>query len=264
MNIAHWIATFERNRDLTSWEEPNWDEGPPPLNDEVRKLLAESLATFQLGESGGGTRLRRFVAEQTNRGNESGNSYLTAIDLFIAEEQRHAALLADAVRYLGGDLKTKHWINSIFRKVRSLVNMEFNIQVLLIAELIAEAYYGLIYQHITDPSIRSLCGKILRDEVQHIAFHRDFFREIHATRLPVASALWDLQFQVLFAATEIVVWADHGKCLRALGITRSEYTKKARGCCRRFLYAIDSRRAALPEASPETPDFGSRGTGSLS
>lgn len=255
MNIAHWIVRFEENRDHPNWEEPNWNQSPPRLAEETGRLLADSLATFQLGESGGGTRLRRFVEGETDRGDGSENLHLKAIDLFIAEEQKHAALLASAVRYLGGELKRKHWINSVFRRFRSLVNLEFNIQVLLIAELIAEAYYGLLYKHCPDPAIRSLCGKIVRDEVQHIAFHRDFFRRLHAARLPVASAVWELQFQFIFAATEGVVWSDHGKCLTALGISKTEFSRKARGCCRRFLFSLqrENRPGAISATTPALP-----------
>jgi len=244
MNAAHWIERFEQNRNHSRWDEPMWGQLRCELNDAARLLLIESLATFQLGESGGGTRLRRFVETHVSTRNNSSN-YLKAIDLFIAEEQRHAKLLARAVHYLGGELKTKHWINSIFRGVRSRVNAEFNIQVLLIAELIAEAYYGLLYQNVPDHPIRSLCGEILRDEIQHVAFHRDFFREVHGGRLPITTAIWALQFQAIFAATEVVVWADHGKCLHEFGVTRREFQGKARGCCRRFLLSLQSQRNSM-------------------
>ena len=73
------------------------------------------------------------------------------MDLFVAEEQYHAEILAKAVTYFGGELKKKYWMNSVFRKVRALLGLEFNLQILLTAELIAEAYYGLLAKHVPDP-----------------------------------------------------------------------------------------------------------------
>ena len=236
MNARQWIDHFARNRN--AFEEPDWSAeyvSSGPLAEDARlPLLIQSLATFQLGESGGGSRLLRFVERETG----ADSDYCTAMQMFVEEEQYHAELLARVVRYLGGELLQRHWMNSVFRGARSLVNLEFNVQVLLTAELIAEAYYGSLYRHVDDPIVRGVAGKILADEVRHIAFHRDFFRTRHRRRLPYAGALWSLQFQGIFLATERAVWSDHGKCLRAFAVSADHFRAEARGCCRRFLEAV--------------------------
>jgi len=233
MNVEHWITHFTRNRH--AFHEPDWDylgsSGGALHDDPRRPLLVRSLATFQLGESGGGSRLLRFVKRET--GNNS--NYEKAMRLFVAEEQYHARLLARLVNYLGGELLQKHWMNRVFRGVRSMVNLQFNVQVLLTAELIAEAYYGLLHRHVSDPAILKVTGKILADEVRHIAFHSEFFRSQNRHRLPLSSALWSLQFQTIFIATERAVWSDHGRCLRAFGVEHQAFSDLARSCCRRFL-----------------------------
>lgn len=233
MNIKRWITHFTENRH--AFEEPNWQylgrDGGALGADPRRELLIRSLATFQLGESGGGSRLLRFVKRET--GNNS--DYEKAMRLFIAEEQYHAELLAHLIDYLDGELLHKHWMNRVFRGVRSMVNLQFNVQVLLTAELIAEAYYGLLHRRVDDPAIHKVTGKILADEVRHIAFHSEFFRSQNRHRLPLSSALWSLQFQTIFVATERAVWADHGRCLRAFGVERRDFSDLARSCCRRFL-----------------------------
>ena len=146
MNAQQWIRHFENNR--RAFDEPDWSSeilANSPLADDPRlPLLIRSLATFQLGESGGGTRLLRFVERETG----AGNDYLSAMELFVAEEQYHAELLAHVILYLDGELLSHHWMNGIFRRARSLVNLEFNVQVLLTAELIAEAYYGFLHRHV--------------------------------------------------------------------------------------------------------------------
>lgn len=236
MNVKRWITHFTDNR--CAFREPDWkalgSHGGTLRDDPRRALLIRSLATFQLGESGGGTRLLRFVKRET--GNSS--DYEKAVRLFVAEEQYHAELLAYLVHYLDGKLLEKHWLNRVFRGVRSMVNLQFNVQVLLTAELIAEAYYGLLYRRIDDPTIHRVSGKILADEVHHIAFHCDFFRTRNRTQLPVVSNLWSLQFQAVFLATERAVWAGHGRCLSAFGINRREFSVAARACCRRFLERV--------------------------
>ncbi len=229
MNAKKWIRHFEENRH--AWKEPNWESESTLIGQSRGQLLMESLATFQLGESGGGTRIKRFV-EQSSSGSPD---YGRAVDLFVAEEQYHAEILANAVRYLVGELKQKHWMNSIFRKVRGLFGLEFNLQILLTAELIAEAYYGLLAKHVPDPVIGSMCRKIVRDEVKHIQFHEEFFRLNQRRWLPFSSAVWSLQFQLVFVTAEFAVWLDHGKCLQAFGVSRAAFRGRCRSVCRRFL-----------------------------
>ncbi|MEE4162842.1 MAG: hypothetical protein V2I25_10060, partial [Woeseiaceae bacterium] len=64
--------------------------------------LAASLAIFQLGESGGGT-----VVEQARASQLPGvdDDYANAMAYFVAEEHRHANILAMCVRMLGGELR---------------------------------------------------------------------------------------------------------------------------------------------------------------
>ena len=232
MNAKKWIAHFETNRH--AWAEPDWAADSPILSEKRTRSLVDSLATFQLGESGGGTRLKSFVAQSW----EGSPDYKEAVDLFVAEEQYHAEILAKAVIYLNGELKSKHWMNSIFRKFRTLIGLEFNLQILLTAELIAEAYYGILAKHVPDPVIKSMCQKVLRDEVKHIAFHEEFFRLNQRRWLPISSTIWSLQFQAVFMCVERAVWLDHGKCLTSFGITKRDFRAKAQGVCRRFLNRV--------------------------
>ena len=236
MNAQQWIRHFENNRH--AFNEPDWNSqvfANSPLAEDPRlPLLIRSFATFQLGESGGGTRLLRFVERESG----ADIDYLTAMKLFVAEEQYHAELLAHVLHYLDAELLSHHWMNGLFRKARSLVNLEFNVQVLLTAELIAEAYYGFLHRHVDDPVIHRITGKILADEVRHIAFHSEFFRSRNRQRLPAGGGLWSLQFQAIFVTAEHAVWAGHGKCLRCFGIDRRQFRATARNCCRRFLEAV--------------------------
>jgi len=243
MNTQHWINHFEANTRLNN--ELQLPDTPCTLPDSVRMPLAQSIATFQLGESGGGTRLRRYTRSIATLENLRG--YQRAVDLFVAEEQSHAALLARTVTHLRGTLLTKQWTNSIFRWLRDLVNLEFNIQVLLTAELIAEVYFGLLALRCSDPVVQTVAKKLLRDEMGHLSFQRDFLFERLQTLTPAMQRLWRWQFQAIHLVTTIVVAWDHRHCLRGLHITPADFRTRAVRCWQSFQSRLERR---LREAEP--------------
>jgi len=59
--------------------------------------------------------------------------------------------------------------------VRKLVNLEFELQALLTAELIAEAYYELLRRSVDEQPIQQACARIVKDEIGHTGFHAAFF-----------------------------------------------------------------------------------------
>lgn len=248
MNIPNWIQYFEHNR--SSFSEPPLDPDASPLPDGLRLPLADSLAVFQLGETGGGTRLMRYVRRTLRHQPEALEGYDLAVRLFVAEEQRHALLLEKLVIYLGGTLLQKHWTNTVFRQLRTLLGMEFNIQILLTAELIAEAYYGMIYRRTTDEVVRACCHKILRDEMRHIAFHTGFFQE-RLTRLPrPLRSLWRLGFRTCHRVTATIVAWDHRHLLYSLDMSQQEFTRLTLKAGQRFLRRLASASASWqPEVS---------------
>ncbi len=256
MNTHLWTEYFRGN--LRNFQEPPLPPGGCKLPAWLRLPLTRSLAIFQLGESGGGTRLmryvRRVVAEEQLRG------YENAVALFIAEEQYHAEMLGRVVDYLGGTRLEKQWSNSAFRWLRNRMGVEFNIQILLVAELIAEIYYALLHRRCGDAAMRACCLKILRDEMRHIAFHAEFLRERLATMAPWRRALWCAQFRIFHSAACIVVAWDHRGCLKALGVGPLDFLKQANGPIRRFLRRLEKPSSlwtvpasTLATTSPASP-----------
>lgn len=240
MKACEWIQYFEKHRQRHAAEVYDWGASPlPDRENSGIQALAGSLAIFQLGESGGGTRLRHY-AEVLSAADPAFAGYSRAVELFIREENAHAALLKEMVRRLGGTLLEKQWSNSVFRFVRSALGLEFNVQILLSAELIARGYYGLLARHAPDPVIRDCCLRITRDEVGHIAFHVDFFRDRLAVWPAWRAALWRAQFQYLFQCAGLVVWWDHGRALRGCGISRQMFQEKTGRACQSFLGSLNS------------------------
>lgn len=246
MNTQHWIHHFQTNaqvHDLICFEGADCS-----LPEAIRKPLAHSLAIFQLGESGTGSRLRRYAREVAPLENFRG--YQRAIDLFVCEEQAHSRLLGRLVTHLGGPLLQKQWTNSVFRRLRFLVNLEFAIQVLLTAELIAEVYYGSLYLRVPDEAVHGACRQILRDEMKHLEFQRQFLAERLATFSPVGRYFWQGQFRLIHALTTRVVAWDHRACLRALGMTQATFVQRCDQALERFQGRLDAQVEAL--ASPGT------------
>lgn len=235
MNSPAWLRYFEDNR--RNFSEPDW-LAPCPLQPDLRGRLASSLSHFQLGESGGGRHLFAQAARQARE----DPAYLRALELFVAEEGEHARLLQSLVQRFGGRLIERHWTHLLFRVARRALGLNFEIQVLLIAELVGTAYYRMLQRRARDPILDQVCARILADEAQHVAFHLDHLRDIHSALLPAERAGWSLQFQILFTAALGVAWLDHRRALQATGASRGEFFVAARSECIGFLDGLGAAK----------------------
>ncbi|CAN5806166.1 ferritin-like domain-containing protein [soil metagenome] len=237
MKAKYWLEHFQGN--ATGRAEPEWHL-PSPLTGATRRELARSLSHFQLGESGEGGFLLRQAREQF----PDDHTYAQALELFVAEEKEHARLLAHLVERFGGALIRRHWTHSLFRLVRRALGLRFEIQVLVIAELVGTAYYRLLHRRTRDPVLEEVCALVLRDEASHVAFHADWLGEFQKRLLPLERALWASQFQLLFTVAAQVAWVDHRAALSSTGATRAEFFREARAECIAFLEQISAASAS--------------------
>lgn len=247
MNSLHWLQYFERNR--VGRAEPQWHL-PTPLDPHARSWLARSLSHFQLGESGDGN----FLLNQARAQAPGDAHYYKALALFIAEEKEHARLLGLLVQRFGGALIGRHWTHLLFRQARRAFGLNFEIQVLVIAELVGTAYYRLLHRRTCDPVLEEICALVLADEAQHVAFHVDWLAQTQARMLPFERGLWSLQFQLLFTAAAQVAWIDHRSAFATIGASRREFFREARRECIRFLAQLTAAYDAelLPAAAAAT------------
>lgn len=232
MNSLQWLRYYQNNK--LNRPEPKWNM-PSPLDRGTQRMLAHSLSHFQLGETGEG----KFLIAQARIQSPDDITYHQALQLFIAEEGEHARLLERLVHRLGGTTIRQHWTHFLFRLVRRALGFKFEIQLLVIAELVGTAYYRLLDSRTRDPVIEETCALLLKDEAQHIEFHADWFGEFQSCLLPIERAGWNLQFQILFAAAAQVAWIDHRHCLGMIGASRFEFFREARRECIRFLRQLD-------------------------
>jgi len=207
-----WLTYFERNRVNRLREAIPWEQGIQ-VEPQLRTPLIQSLQRFQVGEQGEGLHLKRGAAATGD------TAYAATINLFVAEEQEHARLLARVVRGLGGELLAGHWSDACFILLRHLSGLHLELMVLLVAEMIAKRYYRALSEGTNDPVLKAVFDQILRDEFGHVAFHADFLHIAFAS-LPLSlrrlmRGLW----RILFRAVCLVVMYDHRAVLRATSVS---------------------------------------------
>ncbi|PYL00950.1 MAG: hypothetical protein DME19_03385 [Verrucomicrobia bacterium] len=232
MNYSKWIAHFARNR--RDRPEPDWSV-PVTVRPEILAALLPSLEQFRLGDGGGPASLIAFDAERYRSSTEETR---TLVDLWFAEEKEHARLLGCAVDRFGGRRITSHWSFTAFCLCRRVSGVRFELQILLLTELVSTAYYRVLRRHSPDAPLTAMCALILRDEAGHVAFHRDRLAAAGRSPLGLDGALWQAQFWVCGLAAATVLWTSHGRCLRAIGGSRTEYYREVRNELKRFVVLL--------------------------
>jgi hypothetical protein len=210
--LDSWLSFF-RSRRSRSIDLP-W-AGDVPLGGAERELVARSIATFQLGESSDGAHL--LAAAQRFGADHSLPALAEITELFIREEQFHAALLAAFMKEHGIPLLSAQWSDGVFRSLRHVGGFEVAISVLLVAEIIALTYYRALAEATPSPVLRSICSIIVSDEEAHVSYEASLLIRLRSRRSRVARrcARWFHWF--LYAGALVVVYSGHRGVLRAGG-----------------------------------------------
>ncbi len=131
-----WCDYFRANR-TTSADLP-WDDAYK-LTQGERLAIERSIQQFQLGEGAAG---RRLLERGHAYSEAAGDPFFQeALTLFIKEEQRHSGHLLRFMRQQGIPAIGKHWLDSVFRRLRVFSGLELELRVLVTAEIIAVPYY---------------------------------------------------------------------------------------------------------------------------
>jgi hypothetical protein len=201
---------------------------PGELPSPTAAALAWSLARFQIGETGEG-RIVGAVGRTTMPGVD--DDYRVALALFIAEEGRHARILAGLVRALGGDLLTSTWTEQAFVRVRRLAGIRTKLLAMFAAEVIGIGFYDALGSALPPGPTRQALRSIAADERAHFAFHRQFFR----LQAPAGwrRALFVLAWTVAASAAGVVVLWDHRHTLDALGVSKALLARRMAALIRR-------------------------------
>lgn len=234
MNHAKWIGYFNGNR--RNRVEPDWDAPMPTIPPHVLAPLIRSIEQFRLGDGGGPASL---IAYNANRFRCHTEEMRSIVDFWFKEEAEHARLLGCAVERFGGRVIRSHWSFTAFCLSRKIFGVGFELQVLLLTELVSTAYYRVLHNHSPDIPLAQMCRLILRDEAGHVSFHRERLADAGRSSLGLVGALWQMQFWSLGHAAAMMLWVNHGPCLIAIGGSRREYFREVRRELGRFIMALD-------------------------
>ncbi len=216
------------------------------LSPEERQLIARSIATFQLGEQSEGSTLRR-AAERFARTHRIA-SLPRIVELFVLEEQRHAALLREFMEAHQIPLKSSDWTDRVFRCVRRLAGLELYMQVLITAELIGNVYYRALESATGCQRLRVLCRILVSDELAHIGFESQWLLALRASRPAPVRTLMRLGHRAFFAGTAGVVWLTHRSVFRRVGYSARSFLRVCRA-----QYAFYLEPVSVKVASTSVP-----------
>jgi hypothetical protein len=230
---------------------------PATLDDTLtgreRRLIAASIATFQLGESSDGARLRAAVRRHCAA--PADHPFVEIFELFIAEEQRHAHLLGEFMQ----DHEIPEIRNAVtdraFRRLRHFGGLESRLRLLVTAEIIGIVYYRAL-EVVTDcRRLQILCRTLVADELVHVAFESQLLLALRTRRPGVAKLLgaWE---QCLLTATSLAVWLTHRPVLKSAGYGPLLFLRDCRSQYAFYLKwppALRPQRSRHQDARPLSP-----------
>jgi hypothetical protein len=215
-----WVAHFLHNEHVHATADAAIAfEDPCDIPDSVRHPLIESVRRFQLGESGDGAQLLHKAARAGD------TEYLRAAEMFVAEEQQHAALLLRLLGYLDGQPMRTHWSDAVFVRLRRLMGLRTELMVLTVAEVVALSYYGGLAEAGPDGVVRAVAARIVADEHPHVRFQQDRLRAGFAGSRVVARALAFAFWWLTAIGATVVVALDHGPVLDVIGYRRTRFIR---------------------------------------
>jgi hypothetical protein len=199
------------------------------LTDDERHAIAASVQEFQLGESSEGRHLHSAARAYAARTGD--HAYVSAIEAFIREEQRHARDLGRFLMTEGIPLIKESWPDVVFRWLRRGADLETTVSVLITAEIIAQVYYAALRDATQSPVLQALCDRILTDEAAHVRFQAERLAMLRAGRGRAAVALAVAAQRLLFTGATLVVWRGHRRALLRGGFSFRRYWEQ---CWQRF------------------------------
>jgi len=231
----YWLAEFEARV-------PRLVLTPAPrasvLSEQEKIRIRDSIATFQLGEQSEGRTLQRFAVDFALRRNIPELPRIT--ELFIREEQHHAAQLGQFMRAHGLPLKQRNWTDSVFRQIRKLAGFEAAVTILVTAEMIGFVYYRALARATANPHLESICRQMCADEAIHLRYEAQLLRALRAERRPSMRSLVERAHRALLAISARIVFREHRSVLEFAGHDARSFR---RDCQALYRTVLAGRRA---------------------
>jgi hypothetical protein len=207
-----WHRRFLENHDRPS-RLPWHDAGL--LSAAELQLVGRSMQQFQLGEWSRGRGLIGRAAAQPVLAADPW--FLPALELFIAEEQGHSAILG---RFLDRERiprLERHWLDAVFRRLRQVAGLEACAMVLVTAEVLALPFYQALRDATHSRLLHSICVRILCDEAAHLNYQALALGLMRRPLRDGARKLRSLCHSALFHGTALLLWQQHWRVFHAAG-----------------------------------------------
>jgi hypothetical protein len=214
------------------------------LRPDERQLIASSIATFQLGEQSEGRTLLQAAQRFADR--RRIPAFGRIVELFIREEQHHAALLRAFMEDHHIALKRTDWTDGVFRLVRRLAGLELYVYILISAELIGIVYYRALEAATDCQRLMVLCRGLVSDELAHVGFESQLLLALRAGRAAPVRELMRLAHRAFFAGTAGIVWLTHRSVLRQGGYGARSFL---RVCLSQYAFHLEPVKATLASRS---------------
>jgi hypothetical protein len=185
------------------------------LRPDERRLIANSIATFQLGEQSEGRTL--LGAAQRFARARRIPALVRITELLIREEQRHAAVLRAFMDDHHIALKRTDWTDRMFRRIRRLAGLELYLYILISAELIGIVYYRALEAATGCQRLTVLCRVLVSDELAHVGFESQLLLALRTGRAAPVQAVMRWAHRAFLAVSAGVVWLTHRSVLRKGG-----------------------------------------------
>lgn len=212
------------------------------LTEKERRTITPSIQQFQLGEGSKGQRLLERGQKYGRIVNDS--LFAGSLDIFIKEEQQHSRYLAAFMESQSIPLVQKHWVDTIFRKLRGLAGLELSLTVLVTAELIAVAYYRALRGATGSPILKMICTRILEDEASHLKFQASMLARVASARPALFQRAVSETHRHFLLGTILVVWMEHRGVFEAAGYGFRKFKNET---LREFADWNDARSALMKQ-----------------
>jgi hypothetical protein len=137
----YWVQYFTDN---VRHKRINWNLAPSITQDEIAVILP-SLQAWQLGETSEGEHLIAVSTKYSEKINDP--EYVSAVKLFIKEEQKHGNNLGRYLDKIQQLRVKKNWGDTLFRKVRYF---NTSMETWTLAVIVVESAAQIFYQSLKD------------------------------------------------------------------------------------------------------------------
>ena len=224
LSSCDWIAYFYENAQTAARQiKPEMEVAIP---DDIRRVVQSSLTAWQLGKTSGGGYLRVAAGQYADEHDDQ--AFLSAVDFFIREGQRHGKALGEWLDLSGFTRKRSDLGESLFRLCRyAIPSYAVWASVVVMVESMEEIYFTAVRRLVPCPRLKMECEQILRDVGRHVQFQCEHLAVVKH-RLPRSLRILLSNMEAAFYGVVcLAVWMGHGKLMRMAGLSLPKFVVAA-------------------------------------